>query len=123
MEREVQRELSEAGLCPRCEAEGLDLTQRQREPRTGVSSARGPEGCSWLRRNGGEAGLYCSSVCRTQVRAQLTERPLLRTVQGPVVCVVGGGVCRTFSSSPDSRRNPTLPSYTEAQLGALNLPL
>ena len=39
------------------------------------------------------------------------------------MCVVGGGVCRTFPSSPDSRRNPTVPSYTEAQRGALNLPL
>lgn len=56
VEREVQREFSEAGLCPWCEAEGLDLTQRQREPGRGVSSARGPEGCSWLRGNGGEAG-------------------------------------------------------------------
>ena len=35
MEREVQRELSEAGLCPWYEAEGLDLTQKQREPGRG----------------------------------------------------------------------------------------
>lgn len=35
VEREVQRELSEAGLCLWFEAEGLDLTQKQREPGRG----------------------------------------------------------------------------------------
>ena len=42
VEREVQRELSEAGLCLGFEAEGLDLSQRQREPGRGRSAL--PEG-------------------------------------------------------------------------------
>lgn len=41
VEREVQREFSEAGLCPWCEAEGLDLTQRQREPGRGSALPEG----------------------------------------------------------------------------------
>lgn len=42
VEREVQRELSEAGLCLWFEAEGLDLNQRQREP--GRERSALPEG-------------------------------------------------------------------------------